>query len=683
MTNPLLDFSGLPRFDAIRPGHVAPAIDRLIIDAEAAVKAAETVLPVTWDTFVVPLDDATECLSRAWNQVGHLEGVVNTPELREAYNATLPKVTRFWSTLGQNLALFAQYRALAASPEFSGYDDARRKVVENALRDFRLGGAELPAADQARHGEIREELSALSAKFSQNVLDATDAFALHVDDEARLAGIPADVVAACRAVAEKDGKPGWKLGLQMPVYLPVQAYADDRDLRATLYRANAVRASELGDDAALDNSALIARILDLRQELAALLGFATYAQYSLATKMADTPDQVLAFLRDLAARAKPHAKQDRIELETFAREHLGIDRLEAWDLGYASEKLKQARYSFSAREVKQYFTEPAVLAGLFGVIGDLYGLRVEADQAPLWHEDVRFFRLVDGDGRLVGQFYLDLYAREGKRGGAWMDDCRNRRETATGMQTPIVYLVCNFGKGVDGKPATFTHGDVTTLFHEMGHGLHQLLTRVGALGVAGINGVEWDAVELPSQFMENFCWEWDRVQAMTAHVDSGEPLPHALFERMVAAKNFQSGMFTVRQLEFALFDMELHDGIEPAQDAVQQLLDRVRAEVAVNHPPAWNRFQHQFSHIFAGGYGAGYYSYKWAEVLSADAYAAFEEAPDRVAETGARFRNEVLSRGGSRPAAENFRAFRGRAPDIDALLRHSGMAESAQATPPR
>ena len=683
MTNPLLDFSGLPRFDAIRPGHVAPAIDRLIIDAEAAVKAAETVLPVTWDTFVVPLDDATECLSRAWNQVGHLEGVVNTPELREAYNATLPKVTRFWSTLGQNLALFAQYRALAASPEFSGYDDARRKVVENALRDFRLGGAELPDADKARHGEIREELSALSAKFSQNVLDATDAFALHVDDEARLAGIPADVVAACRAAAEKDGKPGWKLGLQMPVYLPVQAYADDRDLRATLYRANAVRASELGDDAALDNSALIARILDLRQELAALLGFATYAQYSLATKMADTPDQVLVFLRDLAARAKPHAQHDRIELETFAREHLGLDTLEAWDLGYASEKLKQARYSFSAREVKQYFTEPAVLAGLFGVIGDLYGLRVEADQAPLWHEDVRFFRLVDGDGRLVGQFYLDLYAREGKRGGAWMDDCRNRRETATGMQTPIVYLVCNFGKGVDGKPATFTHGDVTTLFHEMGHGLHQLLTRVGALGVAGINGVEWDAVELPSQFMENFCWEWDRVQAMTAHVDSGEPLPHALFERMVAAKNFQSGMFTVRQLEFALFDMELHDGIEPAQDAVQQLLDRVRAEVAVNHPPAWNRFQHQFSHIFAGGYGAGYYSYKWAEVLSADAYAAFEEAPDRVAETGARFRNEVLSRGGSRPAAENFRAFRGRAPDIDALLRHSGMAESAQSTPPR
>ncbi len=682
MTNPLLDFSGLPRFDAIRPEHVAPAIDRLIADAEAAVQAAETAAPVDWEHFVVPLDDATERLARAWNQVAHLEGVVNTPELREAYNAALPKVTRFWSALGQNLALFAQYRRLAASPAFAGYGDARRKVVENELRDFRLGGAELPDAEKARHGEIREELSALSAKFSQNVLDATDAYALHVEDEAKLAGLPADVVAACRAAAEKEGRSGWKLGLQMPVYLPVQAYADDRELRATLYRANAVRASELGDAPALDNSALIGRILALRHELAVLLGFASYAQYSLATKMADTPDEVLAFLRDLAARAKPHARRDRAELEAFAKERLGIGTLEAWDLGYASEKLKQARYSFSAQEVKQYFTEPAVLAGLFGVIGDLYGLRVEADSAPVWHEDVRFFRLVDGDGRLVGQFYLDLYAREGKRGGAWMDDCRNRRETARGAQTPLVYLVCNFGKGVDGKPATFTHGDVTTLFHEMGHGLHQLLTRVGELGVAGINGVEWDAVELPSQFMENFCWEWARVQAMTAHGDGGEPLPRVLFERMVAAKNFQSGMFTVRQLEFALFDMELHDGLEPAQDEVQRLLDRVRAEVAVNHPPAWNRFQHQFSHIFAGGYAAGYYSYKWAEVLSADAYAAFEEAPDRVAETGARFRSEVLSRGGSRAAAENFRAFRGRAPRIDALLRHSGMADPGQAASP-
>ena len=679
MTNPLLDFSGLPRFDAIRAEHVAPAIDQLLAEAEHAVMAAETVAPVGWDNFVVPLDDATERLARAWGQVTHLEAVVNTPELREAYNANLPRVTRFWSTLGQNLALFAQYRALAQSPEYAGYDEVRRKVVENALRDFRLGGAELDDGGKRRYGEIREELSALSASFSQHVLDATDAYALYIDDEARLSGVPADVVAACRSAAEKAGKPGWKLGLHAPVYLPVQAYADDRELRATLYRANVVRASELGDDPALDNSALIDRILALRAELAALLGFDNYAGYSLATKMAEAPEDVQAFLRDLAARARPHAQADRTELEAFAKEQLGLDTLQAWDLGYASEKLKQARYSFSAQDVKQYFTEPKVLAGLFGVIHDLYGMRVEEDTAPLWHEDVRFFRLIDGDGKLAGQFYLDLYAREGKRGGAWMDDCRNRRDTARGAQTPLVYLVCNFGKGVAGKPATFSHSDVITLFHEMGHGLHQLLTQVGELGVAGINGVEWDAVELPSQFMENFCWEWPRVEAMTAHVDSGESLPRALFERMVAAKNFQSGMFTVRQLEFALFDMELHGAFDHATDSVQRLLDRVRSEVAVNPAPAFNRFQHQFSHIFAGGYAAGYYSYKWAEVLSADAYAAFEEAPERLAETGARFRQEILSRGGSRPALENFKAFRGREPNIDALLRHNGMGDRAAA----
>ncbi|MEI2794781.1 M3 family metallopeptidase [Pseudoxanthomonas sp. F11] len=674
MTNPLLDFSGLPRFDEIRAEHIAPAIAHLLADAEAAVAAAEAVSPVTWDSFVVPLDDATERLARAWNQVTHLEAVVNTPALRGAYNAQLPKVTRFWSALGQNLALYRQYRALADAPEAVHYDDARRKVLENALRDFRLGGAELPDAQKARFAEVKEELAALSAKFSQNVLDATDEYEFWIKDKQHLGGLPADVVAAARAAAKADDEPGWKFTLQMPCYLPVQTYADDRALRETLYRANAVRASELGGNEALDNSALIDRILALRMELAGMLGFDSYAAYSLATKMADTPDEVLRFLRDLAARAKPHAQRDRAELEAFAREHLGLDTVEAWDLAYASEKLKQARYSFSAQEVKQYFTEPAVLKGLFGVIGDLYGLRVEQDAAPTWHPDVRFYRLVDDQGTLVGQFYLDLYAREGKRGGAWMDDCRNRRDTARGTQTPIVYLVCNFGKGVDGRPATLSHNDVTTLFHEMGHGLHQLLTQVGELGVAGINGVEWDAVELPSQFMENFCWEWARVQAMTAHVDTGEPLPRALFDRMVAAKNFQSGMATVRQLEFGLFDMQLHSGFDAADDSVLALLDRVRAEVAVNVPPDWNRFPHQFSHIFAGGYGAGYYSYKWAEVLSADAYAAFEEAPEEVAATGARFRREILARGGSRPAGESFRAFRGRAPRIDALLRHSGMA---------
>ncbi len=671
-TNPLLDFSGLPRFDAIQPEHIAPAIDALLADAEAAVKTAETVSPVTWASFAEPLDDATERLWRAWGQVGHLQAVVNTPALREAYNATLPKVTRFGSALGQNLALYQQYRALAATSEATQYGPARRKVLENALRDFRLGGAELDDAGKARYSAIREELSALSATFSQNVLDATDAWSLHVDDRAELAGLPDDVIAAARSAVEKDGLAGWKLTLQMPCYIPVQTYAEHRPLREALYRANAVRASEFGD-AALDNSGNIDRVLALRAELAALLGFANYAEYSIATKMAEDAPQVLGFLRDLAARAKPYAQRDRAELEAFARDELGMPALEAWDLAFAAEKLKQARYSYSEQDVKQYFTEPKVLDGLFSVIRSLYGLEVQPDSAPVWHPDVRFFRVVDAKGALVGQFYLDLYAREGKRGGAWMDDCRNRRETAAGVQTPLVYLVCNFGKGAEGQPATFSHSDVTTLFHEMGHGLHQLLTRIGELGVAGINGVEWDAVELPSQFMENFCWEWDRVQAMTAHVSTGEPLPRALFDRMLAARNFQSGMFTVRQLEFALFDMQLHSEFDPTQDSVQALLERVRDEVAVNRPPAWNRFPNQFSHIFAGGYAAGYYSYKWAEVLSADAYAAFEEAPDKVTETGQRFRDEVLSRGGSRSAAENFAAFRGRAPTVDALLRHNGM----------
>ena len=674
MTNPLLDFSGLPRFDAITPAHVTPAIDTLLAQARAAVEQARTQALVNWENFVVPLDDATERLYRAWGQVSHLEAVVNSPELRAAYNENLPKVTRFGSELAQDLALYAQYRKLADSPEAAGFDTARQQVLAHTLRSFRLGGAELDEAGKARLAAINEELSSLSARFSQNVLDATDAFALYVDDVAELAGLPDDVLVSCRAAAEAEGRSGFKLTLQMPCYLPLQTYCDNRSLREQLYRASVTRASEFGP-AELDNSALIARVLALRVEKAALLGMDSYAEYSLATKMADDPDQVLAFLDDLARRARPFAQADRAELEAFARDELGLDTLQAWDLAWASDKLKQARYSYSAQQVKQYFTEDRVLAGLFGLIGDLYGLKVEPDSAPTWHPDVRFYRLVTAQGDLVGQFYLDPYAREGKRGGAWMDDCRNRRLHADGrVQTPLVYLVCNFGRGVDGKPATLTHDEVTTLFHEMGHGLHQLLTRIGELGVAGINGVEWDAVELPSQFMENFCWEWSRVQAMTAHVDTGAHLPRPLFDKLLAAKNFQSGMATVRQLEFALFDMRIHHGFDPAGD-VLALLDTVRAEVAVNIPPAFNRFPHQFSHIFAGGYAAGYYSYKWAEVLSADAYAAFEEAgEEQLAATGQRFLAEILSRGGSRPAAENFRAFRGREPSIDALLRHNGMA---------
>lgn len=671
-SNPLLDFSGLPRFDVITPAHIQPAIDTLVAEAQATIAVAGRTQPIGWDTVIAPVEDATERLSRAWHQVGHLNAVVNTPELRAAYNAALPTVTAFFSALGQDEALFAQYASLDDQADALGLDAVRRRVIAHALRDFRLGGAALASTDKTRFAAIQQELATLGAQFSEHVLDATDAFAYVATDAAELTGLPADAVASARAAAQQDGIDGWKLTLQMPCYMPVQTYADNRALRERLYRAFGLRASETGP-AELDNGPLIARILALRAEQAALLGFASYADLSLATKMATAPDEVQAFLRDLATRATPHARQDLDELEAFARDTLQLDTLAPWDIAWVSDKLRQARYSYSAQDVKQYFTEARVLAGLFDVVQSLYGLRIEPDIAPTWHPDVRFFRLIDADDTLVGQFYLDLYAREGKRGGAWMDDCRNRRVRDGNTQTPLVQLVCNFGKGSDGAPATFTHTEVTTLFHEMGHGLHQLLTSIGELPVAGINGVEWDAVELPSQFMENFCWEWDRVQAMTSHVETGASLPRALFDKMLAARNFQSGLHTLRQVEFALFDMQLHAGFDPAQDDVLQLLERVRDEVAVNRTPAWHRFPYQFSHIFAGGYAAGYYSYKWAEVLSADAYAAFEEAPDQLADTGARFRSEILSRGGSRAAIENFRAFRGRDPDLQALLRHSGM----------
>lgn len=672
MTNPLLDFSGLPHFDAVTPDHITPAVEQLIAEATEAMTRAEAVAPVAWDSLVVPLEAATERLGRAWGVVNHLQSVVNTPALRQAYNENLPKLTAFWTRYGQNQALHAQYQALARSPEYAGFDLVRRRVVELVLRDFRLSGVALADADKLRFSAIRQELSTLSATFAEHVLDATDAYALYVDDEAELAGVPADVIAACRAAAEREGRSGYRLGLQMPCYLPVQVHAENRELRRTLYLASIVRASDLGP-AEHDNGPLIERILALRTELAKLLGFATYAECSLATKMADSPEQVLAFLQDLAVHALPHAQVERRELEAFARDALGLDALEPWDISWASEKLKQESYAFSQQEVKRYFTEPKVLAGLFEVVQTLYGLRFVPDEAPTWHPDVRFYRLVDADGHMLGQCYMDLYAREGKRAGAWMDVCRNRKRDGRGLQTPVVYLVCNFGRGVDGKPATFDHREVVTLFHETGHALHQLLTEVDELRVAGIAGVEWDAVELPSQFMENFCWEREHVLGMTAHVETGAPLPSALFDRMLAARNFQAGMFTVRQLEFALFDMRLHSAFDPANDSVLALHRRVREEVAVNPAPDSDRFPCQFSHIFSGGYAAGYYSYKWAEVLSADAYEAFAEAPQRTGEIGARFRREVLSRGGSRPAIENFHAFRGRNPEVSALLKSSGM----------
>lgn len=674
-TNPLLDFSGLPRFDAILPSHVQPAITELLADNRRRIdRLADDATPATWTAFAGPLTDGIEQLSRAWGIVGHLHSVNDIPEWREAYNQMLPEVSRFYAELGQNLKLFAKYKAIREGAEYATLSPARRKIIDNEVRDFRLSGAELPEDKKPRFQAIQEELASLSAKFSENLLDATNAFAEIVTDEKELAGLPADVIQAAREAAEKDGKDGWKFTLHMPSYWPVLQFADSRRLRAVLYRASATRASEFGPDK-LDNTPLIQRILELRREEAQMLGYRNYADVSLVPKMAESVAQVLVFLRDLAAKAKPFAEKDVAELREFARRELGLETLEPWDMGYASEKLRQARYAFSEQEVKPYFTEPKVLAGLFHVVESLYGVRIAPDSAPVWQEDVRFFRIENPAGELVGQFYLDPYARETKRGGAWMDEAITRRRLAAGIQTPVAYLNCNFPRPVGDKPATFSHGDVETLFHEAGHGLHHLLTRVEELGVSGIHGVEWDAVELPSQFMENYCWEWDVLQQMSGHVDTGEPLPRELFDKMLAARNFQSGMLTVRQIEFSLFDMLLHSDFDPAGPrSVLDLLDEVRKEVAVTFPPEWNRFPNSFSHIFAGGYAAGYYSYKWAEVLSADSYAAFEEAGNPFDPVvGKRFLDEIIAAGGARPALENFRAFRGRDPQVDALLRHSGM----------
>ena len=680
--NPLLDFTGLPRFDTVRPEHVAPAIRELLSENRALIKTLQApATPATWADFVQPMTDAGEKLSRAWGIVGHLHSVNDVPEWREAYNGMLPEVSGFFAELGQNLALFAKYKALSESPEYTTLTPARRRIIDNDVRDFRLAGAELPEAQKPRFKEIQEELSALAAKFSENVLDATNAHAEWVTTEADLCGIPDDAKTSARTAAEKDGKQGWKFTLHAPAYVPVMQYADNRDLRARMYRASATRASEFGKPE-WDNTPLINKLLALHAEEATMLGYANYAEISLVPKMAQSPAQVAAFLRDLATKARPFAEKDVAELRAFARTELNLAQLEAWDMAYASEKLRQARYAFSDEEVKQYFPEPRVLAGLFRVIESIFSVKLEADNAPVWHPTVRFFRIIK-NGELIGQFYLDLYARETKRGGAWMDEAITRRhvthEGKTGIQTPVAYLNCNFPSPVNGKPATFTHDDVNTLFHECGHGLHHLLTRVEELPVSGIHGVEWDAVELPSQFMENFCWEWDVLQGMTAHAETNAPLPRPLFDKMIAAKNFQSGMQTMRQIEFGLFDLLVYGGFVPGgARTFMQLLAEVRREVAVVTPPEWNRFPQSFSHIFGGGYAAGYYSYKWAEVLSADAYEAFEEAAKTSgttldAATGERYLREILSVGGSRPAIESFKAFRGREPKPDALLRHNGM----------
>ena len=673
--NPLLDFSGLPRFADFKPELVGPAISSLIgevrdITEQVTGDAADP----TWENSVLPLDDAIERLRRAWGQVAHLNAVMNSAELRTAYNENLPLVTELFTELAQNESLYRRYKDLRSSTGFASLSAAQRKFIDNELRDFRLGGADLAPAEKAVFGENAQALAKLSSRFNDNVLDETNAFELLVSDESELDGIPADVMETARKTAEGEGKQGWKFTLQAPSYLPVMQYADNRSLRERMYRAFVTRASEFSPSR-YDNTPLITEMLGLRRRQARLLGYDDFAQLSLEPKMADSAQQVLGFLGDLADRARPFAQADLDELRTFAKEELGLASLESWDVAYASEKLRVSKYAFSDQEIKQYFPEPKVLEGMFGVVQKLYGIRIEEEEAPRWHQDVRFFAIRDSAGELIGQFYMDLHARASKRGGAWMDDAITRRRKEGRIQTPVAYLTCNFSSPVGGKPALLTHDEVITLFHEFGHGLHHLLTRVDVLGVSGINGVEWDAVELPSQFMENFCWEWNVLQEMTQHVETGEPLPRELFDKLLAAKNFQVGMQTLRQIEFSMFDMNIHHQYDPEGEMTpMQVLDKVREQVAVMIPPPYNRFANGFSHIFGGGYAAGYYSYKWAEVLSADAFSEFEEHGVLSAEVGSRFRDEILARGGSRPALDSFVAFRGREPKIDALLRHNGMS---------
>lgn len=672
-TNPLLNIDDLIDYRRVKPEHIAPAIQTLseaLRTTIARVTAAET--PATWEAVAEPLEKATLAFGRAWGAVGHLQSVVDTAALRDAYNAELPGVTQLFIDLSQNEALFKKYKALAASESFRSLPPVRQRIVERELRDFRLSGAELPEDKRQRVKAIGERLSMLSQKFSENLLDATNAWELILSDTTRLAGIPADTQALFAANAKAAGKEGWRITLHFPSYLPVMQYAEDRSLREELYRAFSTRAAEFGDGK-YDNTPLINEILELRREEAVLLGFENFAEESLATKMADTPANVIAFLRDLASRAKPYAERDMAELKAFAADRLDIKDFAPWDQAYAAEKLREDRYSYSDQTVKQYFTEPTVFAGLFKLVETLYGIDIRQSEASTWHDDVKYFEVFK-NGKQIAAFYADLYAREGKRSGAWMDSDRTRAVIDGKLELPVAYLVCNFAPGLEGRPATMTHDEVTTLFHEFGHCLHHLLTAQTEAAVSGINGVEWDAVELPSQFMENFAWEWDVVESITCHVETGESLPRELFDKMLAAKNFESGMACVRQVEFALFDMLLHTDFDPRKEDFQALLRAVREEVAVSFPPAYNRFPQSFSHIFAGGYAAGYYSYKWAEVLSADAFSAFEESGILNPQTGEKFLEELLSRGSSRDAMENFMAFRGRRPSIDALLRHSGMS---------
>ena len=678
MTNPLLELTGLPPFSDIKPEHVRPAVEQLLAEGRQLVEdllAANTTY--TWDNLIEPLEAMDDRINRAWSPVSHMNSVVNTDELRDAYNACLPLLSEYGTELGQHEGLYRAYRQIADGEEYAQLDNAQQKVIDNALRDFRLSGIELPQEQRDRFKAIMQELSKLASSFSDNVLDATHAWHKQIMDESMLAGLPDSARSLAKQTAEQRDLQGCVFTLEFPSFHAVMTYADDRILREEVYTAFVTRASDQGPHAGQwDNAANMEKMVALRHEAAQLLGYANYAERSLATKMAETSDQVMQFLEDLAERSHTAAMEELEDVRSFATETHGVQDLQTWDIGYYSEKLRQDRYAISQEELKPYFPEPRVISGLFAIVERLYGLKIgQVDDVDTWHEDVRYYRIIDADGHIRGEFYFDLYARPHKRGGAWMDECISRRRTRKGVQLPVAYLTCNFSPPIGNDPAMFTHDEVITLFHEFGHGLHHMLTQIDYAGVSGINGVAWDAVELPSQFMENWCWERKALDLLSGHVKTGEQLPEELYQRMRKAKNFQSAMQMVRQLEFALFDFHLHRDHDPDKGArIHETLEAVREQVAVIRPPAFNRFENGFSHIFGGGYAAGYYSYKWAEVLSADAFAAFEETGIFNRDTGARFLHSVLEQGGSREPMELFVEFRGREPTIDALLRHSGLA---------
>ena len=678
MSNPLLEIDGLPPFSKIRPEHIEPAVDQLLSEAREQV---ETLLAgnssYSWENLVEPLEKMDDRLSRAWSPVGHMNSVVNSDALRDAYNACLPKLSEYGTEMGQHQGLYQAYRQIADGDEYTRLDTAQKKIIDNELRDFRLSGIELDQDAQDRYKAVMQELSKLTSKYSDNVLDATNGWTRQINDEALLTGLPESARSLAKQSAEQRDMDGWLLTLEFPSYFPIMTYADNRELREEVYTAYVTRASNQGPDAGKwDNTPTMNRILELRHEASQLLGFENYAERSLATKMAESTDHVMAFLNDLAKLSKAAALQELEEVRAFASKLSGISDLQAWDIGYYSEKLRQQKYAISQEELKPYFPEHRVVDGLFAIVERLYGLQIEkVDGIDSWHEDVRFYRIHDAAGELRGEFFLDLYARQHKRGGAWMDECISRRRTASGLQAPVAYLTCNFSPPIGDDPALFTHDEVITLFHEFGHGLHHMLTQVDYAGVSGISGVAWDAVELPSQFMENWCWDREALDLFSGHFESGEKIPDELYKRMTAAKNFQSAMQMVRQLEFALFDFRMHMEYKPGQDNdIHTTLNEVRKQVAVIQPPAFNRFENGFTHIFGGGYAAGYYSYKWAEVLSADAFSAFEETGIFNRDTGNKFLNSILEQGGSREPMELFIEFRGREPTIDALLRHSGLA---------